>query len=353
VAQKSFSKLRSAIAGLYAWRLGPDCPLELRPKDSTEQNRLLKEADFALRQAYAYCPYSPEAVHKLMSLLVGSGRLDEAILITQTSLKFDPTNALFQDLVTRLRAMRDSQGQPGPVPPAAELPQFSELESRFRSNPQNLQVALELAGAYRQMQRTDQANQVLDYIVANPQADVASLLAVAQSYAEMGSRLKLESVLQRLKSMAVPLQQQYQANTNDIALAFQLVSVYMVSQQSNAALQLLDELTARPNADPNILLSAAQAYAQMGNPQKLEVTLRKMVTALPDNPEAWYDLAAIQATLGKGPDALQSLRTALELNQKRLATQPAAKDLRQVAAAEQRFAPFRQLPEFQRLMRTN
>ena len=42
--------------------------------------------------------------------------------------------------------------------------------------------------------------------------------------------------------MQAPLLAQYRTNTNNIPLAFQLVSVYMVSQQTNAALELLDEL---------------------------------------------------------------------------------------------------------------
>src|SRR5262245_55828756 len=111
VAQKSFSKLRSAIGGIYAWRLGQECPPELRPKNGAEQQRLLKETEFALRQAYAFCPYSPEAVYKLNSLLMGSGRLDEAILVTETSLKFDPSNAVFQNLLNQLKSMRPGQGQ--------------------------------------------------------------------------------------------------------------------------------------------------------------------------------------------------------------------------------------------------
>lgn len=353
VAQKSFSKLRSAIGGLYAWRLSQDCPIGLRPKTPAEQSRLIKETEFALRQAYAYCPYSPEAVYKLMNLLMGSGRIEEAILVTETSLKFDPDNAVFQNLVLQLRSMRpgEAQAQAGAAPLAPGP--FAELEDRFRSNPDNAQVGLELASAYRQIQRTDAAAQVLDFVASNPQADVSTLLSVAQSYAEMGNRPKLDAVLHRLKSLEAPLLQQFRTNSNNIPVAFQLVSIYMVSQQTNTVMRLLDELVARPNADASTLLSAAQAYAQLQAAPQLESTLEKLAAAVPDSPEAWYDLATVQASVGKPTHAMASLRRALQLSGRRLATQPGANDLRAVAAGESRFAGLRHLPEFQQLVRTN
>ena len=38
-AQKAFSKLRSSQAGMYAWRLDPQCPPEYRPKNDAEARR--------------------------------------------------------------------------------------------------------------------------------------------------------------------------------------------------------------------------------------------------------------------------------------------------------------------------
>jgi tetratricopeptide (TPR) repeat protein len=357
VAQKSFSKLRSAIGGLYSWRLSPECPPNLRPNTAADQDRILKETDFALRQAYAFCPYSPEAVYKLMNLLMGSGRIDDAILVTETSLKFDPSNPVFQNLVNQLKSMRPGQSHlsapAAPTASAAQHAQFAELEKEFRSNPANPQVGLELASAYRQIQRTDAATRVLQFVAANPQSDVSTLLSVAQAYAEMGDRAKLAALMQKLKGMEPTLLKEYQKNSNNIPVAFQLVSVYMISQQTNEAGQLLDELVARPNADASTLLSAAQAYAQLLAAAKLESTLQKLAKAVPDSPEAWYDLAAVQATLGKSPQAMDSLRKCLLLNSKRLTAQPGAKDLRPIAAEETRFAQLRQSPEFQQLVRTN
>lgn len=71
-ACKEFSKLRSAIGGLYAWRLN-------NTTSDAERLRMGKEADFAFRQAFALCPYSPEALFRYVNLLIQRGRIDEAL----------------------------------------------------------------------------------------------------------------------------------------------------------------------------------------------------------------------------------------------------------------------------------
>src|SRR6266446_1469173 len=107
-AQKSFSKLRTAIAGLYAWRLSPQCPPEYRPKTQAEFQGLLREANFAFLQAFAFCPWSPEAVLRYAGLLLQSNRVDDALLVAETSLKFDPYNGQILGLANNLRQWKKS-----------------------------------------------------------------------------------------------------------------------------------------------------------------------------------------------------------------------------------------------------
>ena len=59
--------MRSSIGGIYAWRIGPYCPPEYRPKTEAEVRRFYP--DFTLRQAFAFCP-SPEALFRYVQLLV-------------------------------------------------------------------------------------------------------------------------------------------------------------------------------------------------------------------------------------------------------------------------------------------
>jgi beta-lactamase regulating signal transducer with metallopeptidase domain len=69
-AKQIFSKLRSSIAGLYSWRLGPVAPPEYKPKTEADKQALVTEAEFAFRQAFALCPYSPEAIFRYVSFLL-------------------------------------------------------------------------------------------------------------------------------------------------------------------------------------------------------------------------------------------------------------------------------------------
>jgi tetratricopeptide (TPR) repeat protein len=94
--QKSFSKLRSAIGGIYAWRGG-------NAGSPVEKERMLAEADFAFRQAIALCPRSPEALFRYTSLLAWQGRTESAVPLVETALHLEPENVallnLFQQLV--------------------------------------------------------------------------------------------------------------------------------------------------------------------------------------------------------------------------------------------------------------
>ena len=84
-AQKGFSKLRSAIAGLYTWRA-------LNTKDSNLKQRYNREAHFAYRQAFAFGAINPETVFKFINLLMSMGNHDDAIQLAQTYRRLDPAN---------------------------------------------------------------------------------------------------------------------------------------------------------------------------------------------------------------------------------------------------------------------
>jgi hypothetical protein len=140
-AKKIFSKLRSSIGGLYYWRLGPAAPPEYRAKSGTEYQATLKEADFAFRQGFALCPYSPEAVFRYVQLLLQLARVDDALLVAGTCLKLDPENSQVRGLVQSIKGYKAQsagmkQAQAG----------FQQMEHEVRNNPTNSQAASKLAG---------------------------------------------------------------------------------------------------------------------------------------------------------------------------------------------------------------
>jgi beta-lactamase regulating signal transducer with metallopeptidase domain len=106
-APKMFSKWRSAIGGVYSWRIGvsPDgdqTPSQYMAKTEADRQRMIKEADFALKQAFVLCPASPEAVYRYVNFLKDQKRNSDAILIAQTAASVDPGNAQLRGLVNSL-----------------------------------------------------------------------------------------------------------------------------------------------------------------------------------------------------------------------------------------------------------
>ncbi len=269
-AQKAFSKLRSSQAGVYAWRLSPQCPPEFRQKSAASQEALKNETDFAFKQAFAFCPYSPEAVYRYVNFLLQFGRFDDAVLIAETCKKLDPYNDQITGLINQLKSFSEQNAQR-----AQAVGQLDKMEAAARNNSN----------------------------------DIHNLIGLAVTYLQM--------------------------------------------QQTNRALELLDQAIANPNIKFNEVAGVAQYCAQIGNLAKLEVALKKLVALAPGQPEPLYDLAALQAITGQTPVALENLKAALQLNAARIVTDPKARDLLATARTDPRFGPIRALPEFLKLVPAN
>ena len=105
-SHKMFSKLRSSIAGVYVWRLE-------QAAGDQEKKRMSEEADFAFRQAWALCPYSPEAVFRYVNFLLKQKRISDALLVAETAAQMPSMQGQegqrIRDLVVQLKQMKESQ----------------------------------------------------------------------------------------------------------------------------------------------------------------------------------------------------------------------------------------------------
>ncbi len=126
-AQKAFSKLRSSQAGMYAWRLSQQCPPEYRQKTPAGQAALIQETEFAYKQSFAFCPYSPEAVYRYVNFLVLLAQNDEmtgqhtqavhhaedAVLVGETCHKLDPYNQEITNLINSIKSFKNQLAERG------------------------------------------------------------------------------------------------------------------------------------------------------------------------------------------------------------------------------------------------
>jgi tetratricopeptide (TPR) repeat protein len=161
---------------------------------------------------------------------------------------------------------------------------------------------------------------------------------------------KGQMAAQQAQSTVAAVEARYNTNPTDLNVAFELASMYLSLQRTNEANLVLERLVEQPNADAKTLLSVAHAYSQLQNMVGMEAALSKLVKVMPEHAEAWYDLSRAQTVTRKIPEALQSLRNAVILSNKRLATNSAAKNLAVEAPNDPSFAPIRNLPEFARAL---
>jgi tetratricopeptide (TPR) repeat protein len=240
-------------------------------KTPESQAALLKEAEFAFKQAFAFCPYSPEAVYRYVNFLLQQNRLDDALIVAQTCLKLDPFNGAIVDLVDKLKSFKKDDPQAQALREQT-MNQLRQMTDMAHTNPGNVQNLLALGDAYQQMQNTPRAVELLD----------AAL------------------------------------------------------NQSNVSFPEVAQI--------------ANLFSKMGNYQKLEDALRKLIVLQPNEPEARFDLARLEATLAQTNQALADLKISLDLNQARLKTNPKARDILQEARTDQALNSLRSLPAFQTLV---
>ncbi len=222
-AQKAFSKLRSSIgSSIYQWRSRPQ-----NSRIPAERARVTKEAEFAFKQAFAYCPYSPEAVFHFMDLLLTQNRIDDAIAILQTCHKLDPYNGQISDWIDQLS--HGKSNSPGDQVRAA----FGQIQHLLETGD------------------TNRAMMTLDQVVSFAGADPGILLSAADMYIRAGSPKGAE-LLDRVLSNA----------NNDPSVLMELANRFLRAGDLAKSEQAVQKLTAAvPNsAEPLYNLAVIQAH---------------------------------------------------------------------------------------------
>ena len=100
---KAFSKLRSAIAGIYEYR------------------RMLDKAEYAYKQAIDLYPASPEASFRLANMYLQIGLFDPAIDVLKKLHDLDPLNAQIARTIEQFQSFKEQTRQQQTQPPPAKV----------------------------------------------------------------------------------------------------------------------------------------------------------------------------------------------------------------------------------------
>ncbi|MEI6892285.1 MAG: DUF2723 domain-containing protein [Pontiella sp.] len=155
VARKSFSKLRSSLAGLYAARGKP------------------KEAEAAFRQAVALYDLSPEANFRLADLISKQGRFDEAIALFDEFLEKDPKNERAEAFRNNLKNLKKMYIR------------RSELQRKFKTTSNiTLQEVMELVNIQYSMGQSNNAEALVRNMLTSNKVPPEGLMSIAQYMAK-------------------------------------------------------------------------------------------------------------------------------------------------------------------------
>ncbi|MBQ6008749.1 MAG: hypothetical protein IJL17_09420, partial [Kiritimatiellae bacterium] len=134
-AQKSFSKLRAAIAGLYA-------DARNKARDNGKYVKYNDLAAQAFREAVALYPASPEATFRyIQSILSATGKWNAILDLIGYTDRVDPNNARTKDLRKQAQAARDAlaalEGKSADKSPDAQADAYLDYgEANLMFNPQ-------------------------------------------------------------------------------------------------------------------------------------------------------------------------------------------------------------------------
>jgi thioredoxin-like negative regulator of GroEL len=199
VARKTFSKLRSAIAGLYAARGN------------------MPEAEYAFKQAVELYPLSPEAVFRLADLYMRERRFEEARSVVSDFIAQDKHNESAQGFLKQIDQLQ------------AMMQRKAELEASLRTGKAaDIGAAFELIQIYNALQEHGPMRQLINTIVQSGLPPEVNL-QLAQLLVQMQKLDMVEPVF--LKYL--------EAKPDDLRIQVELAAIRTALGRKDQALQTL------------------------------------------------------------------------------------------------------------------
>jgi len=201
VARKSFSKLRSAIAGLYVVR------------------GLMSEAETAFKEAVRLYPLSPEANFRLADLYMRWNRTPDAVKVMEIFCTQDPNNGRARGFVEDMKSR------------SALTDKRHELEATLAGAKASVGAAMQLLEVYQKLGLPDQLEQLIGDLLKQKGLPDKAYLRLAQLAAEQHKPDLLENALVRYA----------EAMPSDMNGWLNLAAVRVALRRNDAALAAVQE----------------------------------------------------------------------------------------------------------------
>jgi hypothetical protein len=197
VARKTFSKLRGAIAGVYAFR------------------RMYEDAEYAFRQAIELYPLSPEANFRMADVYMQQRRFGDARTLIEKFLKLDPGNDKVAEFLKQIKDTEQADAR------------RVELEAAFSQGRGELNAAMELAALYRRLNLDGQFQGLTMSILNDSNVPPSVYLAVAKLYADS----------KRMDLLGVALERYLAREPGNPRVWIDLAAVHVALQRTNEAIE--------------------------------------------------------------------------------------------------------------------
>jgi tetratricopeptide (TPR) repeat protein len=225
---------------------------------------------------------------------------------------------------------------------------FQKLDPNNRS----AKDLIDQLSGYRQMQAAQtQAQSQIGQIEASFRANPANAQLGMQLVSTYAQLRNTNGALGTLDAMA-------QAITNDAVALVPVAQAYaQLGQPAKMQLTvtrlvpLAERILANPEADSNQLQAALQTYQLAGNAPRMADSLNRLLKLSPTSPELWYDLGALLTFQARTNEAITAVSNAVRHSNARLQQKvPNANNLQVMAVTDQRFNAIRANPEFQKAL---
>lgn len=201
VARKTFSKLRSALAGLYG------------------HHRRFGEAEIAFRQAIELYPFSPEANFRLADIYMQQRRFSDAHEVIAALAKDDPGNDKVGEFLNQIIRLEDADIR------------RQELEKIFAEGSTDLQGAIELCQVYLTLGMRGNFQGLAMRLLNEPGIPSNVYLTIGQMFSQ----------IQRMDLLEVALIRYVSREAGDSRRWLDLAAVQTALNKTNEALDSLEK----------------------------------------------------------------------------------------------------------------